>query len=85
MEPKVSTDNRLDEIDAEQLRLMMGSKPFALLMKRMRAEAERASLAVARETELPTIYRAQGALSAYAVVLAMPQTILNEIAAKKLT
>ena len=85
MNAKTIPAERLDELDAERFRDMLASPSFSLVLARINAELERTRDACAKETELPALYRAQGAVTAWRAILTIPQTILTEIRAKKRT
>lgn len=85
MDTKTTSAERLDELDAERFRDMLASPPFALFLARVVAEAERARDTCAGQTDLPELYRAQGAVRALRAVLAIPARILEEIRPKKRT
>jgi len=82
---KTTADERLDGIDAERFSDMLHSHAFAILWKRVLAETERSRTDCTAMTELPEVYRAQGAVAALRSVLAMPETILAEMRTKKST
>jgi len=85
MDTKTLPDERLDGLDAERFRDMLASPSFALLRTRIGAEFVRAKEACAQATVPHDIYRAQGSVAALRAVLAMPETILDEMRPKKRT
>lgn len=76
---RVAKAVKLDQIDAERLRELFASQPFALVNARIQNELDRA-IATCERSDVPVeISRAQGAIAALRTVLAMPKRILEEI------
>lgn len=83
MEAKVTSSERLDQLDAERFRDMLASPPFDILRKRITAELERARMDCERQTNIRDLRRAQGVTSGLRTVLALPEQILKEIESRK--
>lgn len=79
VKPTLTPTTRLDQLDAEALRDVIGSAPFALVQKRIASELERARTVCETCKDTIELYRAQGAALALRAVLGIPANLLAEM------
>ena len=82
MTTKISPTGRYDAIDREHFRTMIESDQFKLVMARISAERDRATVTCTRSPDQVELLRAQGAVAALDTALELPARLLVEMAAR---
>lgn len=79
MESNLKPRDRGDALDTERFENMLASPPFALYLKRVAAELERARTDCEKQDELRAIHNAQGRCASLRTVLELPAIMLREM------
>lgn len=79
MKTPIHRDARLDDLDAQQFAAMLASKSWRIYHDRLQSMLARIAQACVTGKDLVELRRAQGGAEALRSVLAVPQTLLEEM------